>query len=199
MLSGSEKNCAIIYDYKLAAQSSSSPHLRIASMRGNGDHLKRMIRCALAANDNTAIGPKDMYFLYDGKKEGNKAALHAGFTGPGGERMTYVSKAIYMTFTEESVAERLEKVRGMMAIDQVERLYIVANDAWENLAEVKRAHYKGSNRGNTLGDIELPSWEDDRATWILGQALKKQVLVSKRKQNHKNASQTPSDEPAART
>ena len=69
----SRKFVGLFYDYKLAAQSNSSPHLRIAGMRSNGDHLKKWIMNVLAALDPTQIGPNDFFFCSTGRRRGTRA------------------------------------------------------------------------------------------------------------------------------
>ena len=170
------KLCGIFYDYKIASQSSASPHLRAAGLRSNGDHLKKYIGNALAGYDATCIGPKDLYFLFDGKREGNKLSLHAGFAGPNGQKVAHTSKCIYLTFSEESLNDRLDKVRGLIPIEQVERMYVCGVRAFDELEEVKRKHYPGSNRGNFIGPIKAPDWDDEREMWLLSHTEKKNVL-----------------------
>ena len=64
----------------------------------------------------------------------------------------------------------------MMPIDQVERMYVVGGTAFDHLNEVKRKYYPGTNRGNFLGPLKAPDWDDERETWQLTPPNKKKVL-----------------------
>ncbi len=60
----------ILYDLKSAGESSSHPATRPPPLRLNGEHLKTCLRAVIDALDSNAIGPKDMYLLFDGGRPG---------------------------------------------------------------------------------------------------------------------------------
>ncbi len=64
---------ALVYDLKCAAEASSHPATRLPPLRGNGEHLKTVLRAAIDAGDETGgnlIRERDLYMVFDGSRPG---------------------------------------------------------------------------------------------------------------------------------
>jgi len=83
-------------------------------------------------------------------------------------------RACYLTFEEDALAKRLERVRGFTSMNLVERFYIVTKDTLD-LVEHKREGFQGTNRGNSVGPIVVNQWTDDDV-WQLQLRSKKEVI-----------------------
>ena len=65
------KPVGIFYDVKLCGQGTAHAHVRPPSLRGNGEHLKRLLSLTMQARGGQdEIADGDMYFLYDAGKSG---------------------------------------------------------------------------------------------------------------------------------
>ena len=91
-----------------------------------------------------------------------------------GDTLAKVVRTVALTFSEESLAVRYERIKGFNAINQIERLYVTSAPGI-NFTEHKRLHFSGSNRGNHLGPMSAPSWEDDEQTWTTSVKQKKEI------------------------
>lgn len=67
-------------------------------------------------------------------------------------------KQVMVAYSEESVAARKMRVRGVATVEQSECLSLMTSGQFA-VPEKKRSHYQGSNRGNILAWVKLPKWE----------------------------------------
>lgn len=74
-------------------------------------------------------------------------------------------RLIYITYTEESLAQRKERVKGVATLGQTEYMYLVSQKALTCPVK-KRLHFTGTNQGDNIGQVSLPSW-DNSITWKL--------------------------------
>lgn len=91
-----------------------------------------------------------------------------------GKSLNKKVRQIFLNLDENSLRERLERVRGFTSINQVERLYLVSKGTLD-LNEHDRLHFGGTNRGNQLGPIAVAGFNSDD-TWKLPVKIKKVVV-----------------------
>ena len=60
----------LIYDLKVAGESSSHPATRLPPLRGNGSHLQAFLRAAIDAGGGSEILGRDMFLIFDGGRAG---------------------------------------------------------------------------------------------------------------------------------
>ena len=70
---------------------------------------------------------------------------------------------MYITYTEESLARRKERVKGVATLGQTEYMYLVSGKPIACPSK-KRLHFLGTNKGDNIGQVALPGW-DDAITW----------------------------------
>ena len=75
--------------------------------------------------------------------------------------MTKTKVTKYLMWCEKAIRERKHRDRGS-SVSQIEKLYVVLPDE-QTFTYHSRTHYAGSNRGDTIGPIKAPSWED---SWV---------------------------------
>eukprot|EP00959_Pyramimonas_sp_CCMP1952_P453168 9467791-Pyramimonas_sp.AAC.1 len=116
---------------------------------------------------------RNMFFLHP---KGNKNTLLSAFTNDDGVAHAKKVRPILIHASEESISERYEgHLRSFTTIEQHENMYIVTKDNLE-LKEHDSLHFEGTNRGNMIGPVGLPSWKDDNEVWRIPVDLKKEVL-----------------------
>lgn len=162
---------AIFYDPKVTGQCSSMPHLRTPPLRGNGDHVKGLVKVMLDTTDGE-IATNDVYFFMDGGRAGNHDKLLGGFTTVDGAPMPKKKHNMMVLYEEESCQNHQERVRGFCSIQQTEGLLVVSNDVL-SLNEHKRLHSGGTNRGNVVGPLAWPSFEQ---SWRHTKETKKTIF-----------------------
>ena len=106
----------ISYQPKLAAETTTMPHLRTPPLRNNaqlpgGAHYKRLIQAVVqsrspADSDECGehIDPGDVFVVGDSGKHGNFAALMTPFVSDDGTYLTKVSKTFYVHYNEEDTS-----------------------------------------------------------------------------------------------
>ena len=117
----------------------------------------------------------DIYFLFDAGKSGNRSILISGFLNSDQANVPKQIRSIVLINSEDSIKERMQKVRGFTAINQVETVHMVSKHALK-LTEHNRLHHPGTNRGNVIGPIALPRW-DKEDYMVLPPLLKKSVFA----------------------
>ena len=111
----------------------------------------------MRANEG-GIGDNDIYFINDCGKDGNKQVLLAGFLDVDGKNTPKQVRNINITFSENSMQDRLDRVRGFSTINQCERIHGVTKNVMD-LTPHDRLHFPGSsNRGNFIGPVSMQSW-----------------------------------------
>jgi hypothetical protein len=106
----------ISYQPKLAAETTTMPHLRTPPLRNNaqlpgGAHYKRLIQAVVqsrspADSDECGqfIDPGDVFVVGDSGKHGNFAALMSPFVSDDGTYLAKVSKTLYVHYNEEDTS-----------------------------------------------------------------------------------------------
>lgn len=158
----------VVYDCKVAGEASAQPNVRMPPLRDNGDHLRRLAALKLRQHDGV-IRDEEIWFLPDAGKEGLKPALMSAF----GAAQKDV-RLLYIHYEEESMEDRLDKLRGFMPVNQHERVYVVTKGPLK-IEKRKRLHYPGTNRGNSIGPVALPKF-DSPEVWRLANKQKKDVI-----------------------
>jgi hypothetical protein len=123
----------INYDLKCAGESTSMPHVRLPPLRGNGEHLKQLLRVAIDSGDETGseIGSHDLYVLFTAGKPGLKAGLMSGFAGMDGTVLEKNVRTLTVHYDEESyMSSRVEKTRGFNH-NLVEEVHCVTKKAFD--------------------------------------------------------------------
>ena len=158
-------------DVSIFGEPKTAPHIRIPSLPVT---IFKMILSAIFSwfGDESALPVNVIFFLFDGRAHGNLAALKNMFTNSDGKAFPDRStKTLYVNVDEDAIINRKGCVRRVPDIDQVEYLLMVCKgDAIENMKVVKGKHFKGSTRGNKIGDVELP---DLSKAWRMTEADKK--------------------------
>lgn len=83
-------------------------------------------------------------------------------------------RPLYLHFDEESLEERLDKLRGYLSVNQNERIWVISKAAL-SLPSKKRRHFQGTNKGNAIGPVALPAF-DSPDVWRVSQKLKKEII-----------------------
>ena len=109
----------------LAGRAASCEHLRLPPLRGNGDHLKKLTRLAMRVKSSEDLDSGDVYFYFDAGKAGNKTVLISGFLTSDLAALSKQVRSIFLVSSEDSIKDRMSKVRGFNAANQVETMHIV--------------------------------------------------------------------------
>lgn len=80
-----------------------------------------------------------------------------------------------LAYTEESLAARKQKVRGMAVLRQTETVYVLSQKKLQ-LPHRPRKNYAGSSSGDLLQGVVLPSLEDE---WHVPWLVKKEAYSKK--------------------
>lgn len=170
----------IVYDYKLASESKTSPATRVAPLREN-----RSTKCIAATIDarRTTAGHQtltlcngDLYYLFDGSRPGNHAKLRAGFVSDaeGAPPLPRRQRLLSLVFNEEGAAQRRQLVRNTTgSIKQQEGLMMVTRTK-PKTARQKRLHFEGTSAGDVIMNIPPVTGDEE---WRLPVARKRQVYA----------------------
>lgn len=168
----------IIYDYKQAAESKTSPATRRAPLRDG-----RATKCIVATLDarrttmgHAAMGvvPGDMYFLFDGTRSGNVSKLKAGFVNENGEAIPKAERRLVLVYAEDGAARRRQLVRGTGSVKQQEGLLLVTRFK-PKMNRRKRLHFEGTSAGDAI--VHIPAPDDE---WQITMARKRQLYAQYR-------------------
>ena len=159
----------VFYDSKLAGEASAQPHIRQPPLREAGEHLRRLAGLRLRAKSESEICDRDIWFVPDAGKDGNKSVLLSPFQGK-----EKVVRELHVWFEQKSLELRLEKVRGFMALNQAEKIHMITQKSLD-LVEHDRLHFAGTNRGNCIGPIAMPTF-DDAAVWKVNVKIKREII-----------------------
>jgi len=148
----------IIYDYKQACESKTSPSTRVAPFQ-----QARASKCIMAAIDarrtskgfpTVSVQPGDMYFLFDGTRSGNMGKLRATFMGEDGA-MPKAERRLTLVYGEEAAARRRTLIRGTGSVKQQEGVLIVTRFK-PKMVRRKRLHFDGTSAGDAICNIPGP-------------------------------------------
>lgn len=85
--------------------------------------------------------------------------------------MDGVERAIYITFTEKSIMQRKQLIRGTSSVNQLETMYMLTS-AETMMTERSKTHHEGTNMGNVFGPVNL---EHPDSMWSLPVKTKHQL------------------------
>ncbi|CAK0901360.1 unnamed protein product [Prorocentrum cordatum] len=186
---GFSTHVGVIYSVSCSGEAITNPKTRCAPYRNA--HYKRLMHIALKVRgkacgaDYQGINPADYIILFNGNKDGLDNTMMSAFRCEDGTSMPRNKISKMLLFDEETVAARMDRVRG--TINQTETFNIVAADPVA-LAVKKKLHFPGTARGVILGPVALPKY-DDAGIFKLTQAEKK-ILYDK----HRTAVGGPTDD-----
>ena len=148
-------HACIMYDTKLAGEASSMPHLRGPPFQQA--RLRKMVSAiSHCRGDETGLQAGDLFCILDSGRTGNKPAFLASFQNPDGKAMEKVDTTYFITYDENSVAQRRGLTRGAATLQQVECMHVVSSEPIK-LEKRNRKHFPfASNFGNMIGPISLP-------------------------------------------
>ena len=179
-LGARRRHLVIVYDYKLASESKTSPATRIPPLREN-----RSTKCIAACIDarRTSAGHQtltlcsgDVFYLFDGSRPGNHAKLRGGFVGDGdgGAALPRRQRTLTLVYNEEGAAQRRQLVRNTTgSIKQHEGLIMITR-AKPKTARQKRLHFEGTSAGDVIMNIPPVTGDEE---WRLPVAKKRQVYA----------------------
>lgn len=169
------KFTALIYDPKVAGETMTRPKIRSPPLRENGCHFGKFVRQWRAArkahsnadDDELELHENDMYIFFDGGREGNENKFMEGFQDTkevNGKQKTITvplrKKKVCLIYDEESQCARVERVKGV-SLNQVETMCIITKNVPSWPDRPRTEPYTGSNRGNVIYPITLPTLTDD--------------------------------------
>ena len=193
------------YDQKKFGESTTRPDVRIPPLRDNYNRLVKALleaRNPIKADDDSTgpdpqspqaeLQPGELAIILDGGKSGNKNKLLGPWLNKkstskddeldpdeddddGSKQQSCVPSMLQIVKTEQSLAAWRKKVRGTLAIKQLETCHILSKGK-VTLPERTRKHFPGTNCGDTLTDVNIPSPND---VWRLPWKLKKQLYGKK--------------------
>jgi hypothetical protein len=174
------------YDVKLSGESATKPAVRKPPLRG---HFKKCMNSVFAARQDKLLA-NDVFVFWDGGKKGNENELMSIFRrsteDDAGKRATINLEkkkiTLSVVYTEESIRERRERVRGLGSIKQLEFVHVVTHKSFtktdDRAATVKdRLKYTGTIAGNVLGPVGLPSYDTE---WQETYKVKKDIFGTAR-------------------
>ena len=159
----------IFYDSKVAGEASTHPSVRLPPLRDGGEHLKRLVALRLRAGAGE-IAEKEVFFIYDAGKDGNKSCFVGAFPG-----LQKEVRHINVVYDQDSLEARLDKVRGYLPVNQLERIYMITRGIIK-MPDRKSLHFSGTNRGNSIGPVAMPSYDEQEAVWRAPMKQKKDII-----------------------
>ena len=187
------------FDQKKFGESTTRPDVRIPPLR---DNYNRLVKTIMEARNPKAddispdpeLQPGELAIILDGGKSGNKHKLLGPWVNKkttskdeeldpdedaqdddGSKQQSCVPTMLQIVKTEQSLAAWKKKVRGTLAIKQLETCHILSKGK-VTLPERTRKYFPGTNCGDTLTDVNVPSPDD---VWQLPWKLKKQLYGKK--------------------
>ena len=152
----------VYYGQTDSGKCNAQPHLRAPPLCARGEHLRSFVQNAMlrSGKANCEIDHKDIFVINDCGREGNRTALLNAFqTMPeaGAKKGAPITaKCVrnqFVILNEQSMSDRMNKVRGHSAINQVQTLLVITRVA-PSLATHGRLYTEGAtNRGNVIGRL----------------------------------------------
>jgi hypothetical protein len=141
-----------VYDTKACGEAKSRPHSRLPPVRD--DHLHKLIGGAIRTRGTpehaAELHPRDLYLILDGGRSDIEKPFNQCFVGDDGKILGRSKRNVFLTYSEDGTRRR--SVRRFTTINQVERLLVISLKTLQ-LQERPRLHFKGTNRGNSIGDL----------------------------------------------
>ena len=111
----------------------------------------------------------DLHLLYDG----GRARLANSLAKMPAQRRSI--RMMFLEWSEESMAQRPERVDKAHLLDVMERVHLVTRDPIQ-IEGRQRLVFAGTTRGNHLGPIAQEDWHNKDVTWTLPLKVKKSVF-----------------------
>ena len=164
-----------LYDCKTSGEATTAPHLRTPGFKT--DRLKKFVHLVLAASDSKDSIPRDITFLVlDAGMLGNKHSIMASFLTEAGGKLAMASKSLYLTYDEQEMQSRLQKLRSTKQLQQLETCYVVTSPSKDLVrrARVSKtfAQHKGTSAGNVLTGIPIPPLQQG---WCASVEVKREI------------------------
>lgn len=190
----------IHYDQKKFGEASTRPDVRGPTLRDAvyGRLVKAVLKARATGDAPATLQPGDIALLLNGGKDGLKSKLllpwkegtardgkkndEEGEDGAEEEdegdddgRPTLAVDHLMLAYTEESLAARKQKVRGVGTLKQCETAYVLSQKKLQ-LPQRGRKHYAGSSSGDLIHGIVLPSLDGE---WHVPWLTKKEAYSKK--------------------
>ena len=119
------------------------------------------------------LDSQDLYFLFDCTAHHNIGKLQACFVDSTGNPVEKSAKQLYISMDEDSLHARKTRLKSGASFEQMEYVSLVSKtDYGDQVPTIKRLHFKGTNGGNKIGDVDLPALDD---AWSLTHSQKLQM------------------------
>lgn len=116
------------------------------------------VSCLATVKDTMAAG--QIVAVLDGGRHGNESAMLGSFVRlSNGETMNKSCNRFCVVYTENSMAERKERVKGFC--NQAENLFVFAPPNALEVPKRERLHYQGTTHGTVIGPVTVPAFESD--------------------------------------
>ena len=164
-----DKRTGVFYEVGTSGAASSNAEKNAPPFRK--EHFDRHIRghlhsrCAGQGAKATAISSKDIFFVYDCKKDGNHGKMQTAFHSPSRTKMEMSTppRTLMHIFRQASVDQRCKRTHEQAFAtsnsSEWEQCLVISREAFGTGIEVKkRKHYDGLNTSGVIGFIEaLPA------------------------------------------
>ena len=160
------------------------PQIRKPPLR---DHFRRQIQAALqGCNCKDTIPENVVFVIWNVGKDGNDGDIQKVFCyeeeenaeGGAGKKKKGVSALkktickIGVGYTEQSLSDRRDQIRGFGTVEQTETVYIVSGSALK-VEKKARLHFKGTTAGSWIFPVSLPPYNE---LWQLSFGEKKKLF-----------------------
>lgn len=182
----------LIFDIKKYGEPLTRPDLRVPTLRES--LYNRLVRAVLNARSSEGpgtLGPGDIGLILDGGKQGNKnkflapwkeGTVKEGKKNPAEEenddgeegdedeedcddKPNLVCDKLLLTYTEESLAARKQRVRGTGTLKQLETALVLTSRRL-SLPPRDRKHFPGSTNGDLISGIAWPKHSEEwQVSW----------------------------------
>ena len=146
------KYVAIFYDPKLSGEATHRPAIRQPPLRK--EVFAKLLKTVLGRSPDGDPPEQDVYFLFDGGKDGIHSDLLRPFSSMDVLAWTY---SIYRD--EDSVSRRFAKVQGTGVLQLDEKMLVVSKSALR-VPRKKYENYAGSTAANTIGRVVMDDLSD---------------------------------------
>ncbi len=120
----------------------------------------------------TRVPDADVYMLSDGGKRSAKSRFLDAFRTSDGEKINLKEHPVFVVATEQSLKIRHRHARAPCAMRQVQMLYLLTGRKSLLCPRRARLHMDGSNRGNTIHPVVMPTWFKSTC-WVMSVEKKK--------------------------
>jgi hypothetical protein len=152
------KYTLIVFDAKVAGESSSRPRYRLPSLQQ--EEVKRLLNAARARvrsqdpkKDDGSLEPADMYLLLDGGRNVD-ATLMGFFHGK-----VKVVRQTHIITEQTTLVSRYSRIKAALGVhNQLEGMKVITQSIPKTRPR-QHKHYLGNNTGNVIGPVVLEAWD----------------------------------------